>query len=383
MTSIAIRDVVLRFGKGVVVPVDQIDPSEVLSEPSVWVAGVLSERLPDQATLELVHRPYGRRPTSIGLPADKGRFAGSFLVKNGANDFELRILQPGGDVLFSQGFSLYYKSSFREWSETVFIAFFLALIIRSLVIQAFWIPTGSMEPTLLGEKRDLRGALEQPGDRILVNRFAYAADISLDGRLAKMIAAVVSLFYSPSVAEAPRSTQLPTPPGPDAAAYRESMERSMQSGPKAEEAPLIKALRVRKELETRIQKKLRFWLAYPKRGDIVVFKFPDVDLTHPPRDFIKRVIGLPGDHIQIDEGVVSVNGQPLTEPYIAEPPLNNFECRVPPESLFVMGDNRNNSMDSRYWGFMPFENLKGQAVFLYWPRTRIHPIRSYDHTAGK
>ncbi|MDD2998912.1 MAG: signal peptidase I [Erysipelotrichia bacterium] len=207
---------------------------------------------------------------------------------------------------------MHYKGSFREWNETIFIAFFLAILIRSLVVQAFWIPTGSMEPTLLGEKRNpFSGQLERGGDRILVSRFAYVFDLSLDGRVP----------FAP-----------------------------------------------------------RIWLKMPERGDIVVFRYPNPDMTAPPKDYIKRVVGLPGDHIDIEDGVVAINGVALNEPYIAEPPLSDFATVVPEDSLFVMGDNRNNSSDSRFWGPMPLANLKGQAVFNYLPLNRTSPIRSFPHS---
>jgi signal peptidase I len=124
----------------------------------------------------------------------------------------------------------------------------------------------------------------------------------------------------------------------------------------------------------------RIWLKQPDRGDIIVFKYPNPDLTEPPKDYIKRVIGLPGDRIDIVDGVVRVNGCILKEPYIAEPPLAETHTIVPDGCLFCMGDNRNNSSDSRYWGPMPLTNLKGQAVFNYLPMNRISPIRSHPLT---
>ncbi|MFZ2957337.1 MAG: signal peptidase I [Candidatus Ozemobacteraceae bacterium] len=305
------RDLTLRHGKGPVTLIEQIPPDEVFSEATLWLSGHLSSRLPDGARLEMVHSPRGRQPVASDLPAERGRFASTLTLRNGANDFTLRVFDAKNEPMCKQMFTLFYKSSFREWNETVFIAFVLALIIRSLVLQAFWIPTGSMEPTLLGEKRSGSGAvLERAGDRILVDKFAYVADLTLDGRL-----------------------------------------------------PFLP----------------KIWFGLPRRGDIVVFKYPDKNLANPPRDFIKRVVGLPGERIRITDGIVYVNNTPLQEPYIAEPPYNDFETTVPDESLFVMGDNRNNSLDSRFWGAMPLSNLKGQAVFLYWPFGRIRPIRSHEH----
>ena len=116
------------------------------------------------------------------------------------------------------------------------------------------------------------------------------------------------------------------------------------------------------------------------RRHIIVFKYPDPNINAPSKDYIKRVVGLPGDRVEIDrQGILYINGVPLYEPYIAEPPLSEFAPRtVPKDSLFVLGDNRNNSADSRYWGWMPLKNLKGQAVFNYLPLNRISRC-SYSH----
>jgi signal peptidase I len=186
------------------------------------------------------------------------------------------------------------KSTVREYFESVIIAVILALFIRTFVVQAFKIPTGSMENNLL------------IGDHLLVNKFVV---------------------------------------GPTASA----VERAL--------------LPVRPI----------------KRGDVIVFKYPE----EPSRDFIKRVIGLPGETLELRDKKVSVNGQPLDEPYVhfLEPPGTSSEFRevtstdvrerygpvtVPPNQYFVMGDNRDNSQDSRYWGFLPRDYIKGKAVVIYW-----------------
>jgi signal peptidase I len=101
----------------------------------------------------------------------------------------------------------------------------------------------------------------------------------------------------------------------------------------------------------------------PQRGDIIVFRFP----LDPDRRFIKRVIGLPGDTIQAADGRLWVNGLPLEEPYIAAPPRYSGEWQVPPDDLFVLGDNRNNSSDSQNWGPLPLYDVIGKAVLVYWP----------------
>lgn len=186
------------------------------------------------------------------------------------------------------------KSTVREYVESVIIAVILALFIRTFVVQAFKIPTGSMENNLL------------IGDHLLVNKFIVAP------------------------------TAL-------------SLERALLP---------IRTI---------------------KRGDVIVFKYPE----EPGRDFIKRVIGLPGETLELRDKKVSINGQPLDEPYVhfLEPPGTSSEFRevtsddvrqrygpvtVPPNRYFVMGDNRDNSQDSRYWGFLPRDYIKGRALVIYW-----------------
>lgn len=168
------------------------------------------------------------------------------------------------------------KPWWRETIETVLWALVLALILRTFVIQAFWIPSGSMIPTL------------EPGDRVLVLKFWYSL-------------------------------------------------------PKFE----------------------------PKRGQIVVFKYP----VDPRRDFVKRVIGVPGDTVEIREGTIFVNGSELFEPYVKHHDSYHMDQIVVPENnYFCLGDNRPNSQDGRFWGFVPRNFLRGPALFRYWPLNRIGTI---------
>jgi signal peptidase I len=109
--------------------------------------------------------------------------------------------------------------------------------------------------------------------------------------------------------------------------------------------------------------KLAYKTGQPTRGDIVVFIFP----VNPQEDLIKRVIGLPGETVSVHNGVVSINGVPLKEPYIASPPAYDGDWIVPEGQLFVLGDNRNDSRDSHQWGLLPVENVIGRAVLIYWP----------------
>jgi signal peptidase I len=101
----------------------------------------------------------------------------------------------------------------------------------------------------------------------------------------------------------------------------------------------------------------------PQRGDIIIFQFP----VNPENDLIKRVIGLPGETVTVQDGIVSVNGTPLEEPYITEPPAYNGIWDIPEGQYFVLGDNRNDSRDSHQWGFLPHENIVAKAVWIYWP----------------
>ena len=196
------------------------------------------------------------------------------------------------------------KTVAREYLESIVVAVILALFIRTFIVQAFKIPTGSMERNLL------------VGDHLLVNK----------------------LMYSPSIA--------------------------------SWEDKLLAKREVR-------------------RGDVIVFKFPE----DPSRDFIKRVIGLPGETVAVRGKGVYVNGKLLHESYTtfirdemdpaaaaAPPPPENFDQApatdnfrdgygpevVPAGRVFVLGDNRDNSRDSRFWSFLPIDQIKGRALLVYW-----------------
>ncbi len=126
--------------------------------------------------------------------------------------------------------------------------------------------------------------------------------------------------------------------------------------------------------------RLAYKFGHYQRGDIIVFRPP----MYPPQgffrqllglpnisdnyeDYIKRIVGLPGDQVRIDQGAVYINGVALREPYIAAPPNYPGEWTVPADNLFVLGDNRNNSSDSHAWGFLPVQNILGKALLVYWP----------------
>jgi len=117
--------------------------------------------------------------------------------------------------------------------------------------------------------------------------------------------------------------------------------------------------------------KLHYLFGKPERGDIIVFHYP----MDPQQELIKRVIGLPGDMVGVQNGRVSVNGQVLDEPYIAATPAYSGDWTVPEGQLFVLGDNRNDSSDSHSWGFLPSEKVVGKAVVIYWPPQLWEVIR--------
>jgi signal peptidase I len=179
------------------------------------------------------------------------------------------------------------KSTVREYAEALFVAILLALFIRTFIVQAFKIPSGSMLPTL------------QIGDHILVNKLRYGIRVPFVGRI------------------------------------------------------------------------LEF--TDPRRGDIIVFIYP----VDPEKDFIKRVIGAPGDRIEVRHKQLFVNDTEVSDPwghFEAGPgtdsrltPRDNFgPVEVPDGKVFVMGDNRDRSYDSRFWGFVPLDDVKGKAFLIYW-----------------
>ncbi len=186
------------------------------------------------------------------------------------------------------------KLVIREWVESVLVAFLLAMVIRTFVVQAFKIPTGSMRPTLI------------EGDLILVNKFIFGAKIPFTG---------------------------------------------------------LKLTAVRQ----------------PHRGDVIVFIYPEDN----KKDFIKRLIGLPQETVEIKNGTVYINDKPLLDPIFnqryyynrGEFATESQKIIVPKDDFFVLGDNSASSKDSRYWGYVPRQNVLGKAILIYWPPNRIRIIR--------
>lgn len=119
--------------------------------------------------------------------------------------------------------------------------------------------------------------------------------------------------------------------------------------------------------------KIGYLIGEPQHGDVIIFKTPEGNQSN----YVKRLIGLPGDRIRIENGIVYLNNQPLDEPYIADPPYNDYaEATVPEGTFFALGDNRNDSKDSRDFriGFVPRENLVGKAVWRIWPLDSLSGI---------
>ncbi len=196
------------------------------------------------------------------------------------------------------------KSTAREYIEAILIALILALFIRTFVVQAFKIPSGSMLQTLL------------IGDHILVSKFIYGIKNPFSG-----------------------SVLLP-----------------------------IKS---------------------PKRGDIVVFKYP----KDPKLDYIKRVIATAGDTVEIRDKKVFINGISVEDPHgefrnsrilsASESPRDNYGPMTVPEGhLFVMGDNRDNSADSRFWGFVGLKAVRGKAFIIYWSWDVTKPLLSWERISS-
>ena len=193
------------------------------------------------------------------------------------------------------------KGHAREIAEAVVIALILALIIRTFLIQAFKIPSGSMEDTLL------------VGDHIIVSKLSYGLQVPKPAMI-KILGTTVPFF------------------------------------------------------ETRLS---RTWGGV-ERGDVVGFRFPG----DRSKDYIKRVVGLPGDRVELRDRKIYINGERWDERFgvnkggaygeEAEKSVSFGPYTVPDGAVFAMGDNRDRSYDSRYWGPVPIEDIKGKALIIYW-----------------
>jgi signal peptidase I len=123
-----------------------------------------------------------------------------------------------------------------------------------------------------------------------------------------------------------------------------------------------------------IVSKIAYWFHGPERGDIIVLDPPNGRSEIP---YIKRVIGLPGEKVEVRDGRVWINGIALNEPYISGPPTYVENCVLGTDEYLVLGDNRNNSSDSHIWGVLPGENIIGKAIFRYWPPEKWGLIPHY------
>ena len=128
---------------------------------------------------------------------------------------------------------------------------------------------------------------------------------------------------------------------------------------------------------------VRYAIHPPERGEVIVFEFPDSNRSNSKKDFVKRVIGLPGETIEVKDGVPFVDGVVLEEPYLTtKDHSNGRKVELGAGEYYVMGDNRAHSNDSRSWGAVPEENLRGKVWMIYWPAPGIHILNVLDRIPG-
>ena len=128
---------------------------------------------------------------------------------------------------------------------------------------------------------------------------------------------------------------------------------------------------------------VRYAIHPPERGEVIVFEFPDRNPSNSKKDFVKRVIGLPGETIDVKDGVPFVDGVVLEEPYLTtKDHSNGRKVELGAGEYYVMGDNRAHSNDSRNWGAVPEENLRGKVWMIYWPAPGIHILNVLDRIPG-
>ena len=128
---------------------------------------------------------------------------------------------------------------------------------------------------------------------------------------------------------------------------------------------------------------VRYAIHPPERGEVIVFEFPDRNPSNSKKDFVKRVIGLPGETIDVKDGVPFVDGVVLEEPYLTtKDHSNGRKVELGAGEYYVMGDNRAHSNDSRNWGAVPEENLRGKVWMIYWPAPGIHILNVLNRIPG-
>jgi len=258
----------------------------------------------------------------------------------------------------------------REWADALVIAFLLAMFIRTFVVELFKIPSGSMTPTLVGTSYDYSSKPDE---------FAVEWDVS-DPPDGEKDLILERLHRSPR--------------------YHVFYRKGGQFDGNEERDDLRLPLKARQAARLRndriIVNKFLYWFRPPRRGEIAVFRVPPCIYQRDKPIYIKRVVGLPGDLVEIRHPHVFVDGQQLTEPDIFQRNeyVNYFSrgkddppdyiqwhaetkgyrrwdwfdsAKVPPKHYLMLGDNSKSSSDGRVWGAVPEQNLKGKAVFRYWP----------------
>ena len=186
-------------------------------------------------------------------------------------------MENNATVVDSKTSKTEYKTIIYDWVKTIVTAIILALLVRTTIVGAYFVPTGSMKPTI------------GIGDRLLGCKFLY-------------------------------------------------------------------------------------WFTEPAPGDIIVFEPPPEAHTDIPR-FVKRVVAVEGDTVEVKNDALYVNGHQVEEPYADPPRYPLPPIKVPRDNLFVLGDNRNNSADGHVWGFLPKKNVEAKIVFRFWPLTRIGIVK--------
>jgi signal peptidase I len=237
------------------------------------------------------------------------------------------------------------KRVIKEWIQSLLIAFIVAMFIRTFFIQPYRIPSGSMLPTL------------KIGDHPLVNKLIY--------KMREPERGDVVVFLYPVIQY-----------GCTACSYR---YKFLKLFPRSEYAHVY-------EYPEGSTHAIGKNIPFEKLPDDWVCPLCGAGKEHferlPRKPFIKRLVGLPGESIEIKGGEIYINGRPLDGPlsitdrhYIMDGEYGRKEVKIPLGSYYVLGDNFNNSKDSRFWGFVPKKNLIGKATFIYWPVWKMRIIR--------
>lgn len=249
----------------------------------------------------------------------------------------------------------------REWADALVIAFIVAMFIRTFVVELFKIPTGSMSPTLLGDFVAEGRATDRSGDE---HQYLLISDHT--GQRVQVFQMQEDGHYDYLGKES-----------------RINLTRSQQT---------MLASNIHREEHRILVNKFAYWFKEPERGDIVIFRVPfktdpvpyernGVTIPGPQyeRDqavYVKRAVALGGESLRIgDDGHLYVNGEMVTEPeiltkfqYIVPDVSLEYDVDVPEDHVIALGDNSDNSLDSRFWGPLPETHLRGKAVIRYWPR---------------